>query len=96
MKTNDNILAFMLLSTMGAGRGVSLKRETMEKVKILGYVLKRIHPTTGVVTNGFPYGVYVNKLIRPTEIEKFKRRLKRLHKEKHVEILFVTKSKLHA
>jgi len=65
----------------------------VSKIFIIGYVPHRIHPVSHSRIGVAGYGVVVQKWIRKVDENKFTRRLKRLHKEKHIEINFIKKEK---
>ena len=68
----------------------------MSKVYFIGYTLHHVSPSTGVVSkNGFNYSVSVRKWIDRYQFNKFVRRIKRLHKEKNMEINCIKKTRKH-
>ena len=86
--------AFILFHLIAMWRPVTFKPKAMSKIYIIGYTLHRVSPSTGAVSsNGFNYGVSVRKWVDRYDYNKFVRRIRRLHREKNLELNFIKKEK---
>lgn len=86
--------AFILILYASLWRPLKFKPKVMDKIYIVGYTLHRVNPATGAVSsNGFNYGVSVRKWVDRYAFNKFVRRVRRLHKEKNLELNFIKKGK---
>ena len=86
--------AFIFIHMVSLWQPITFKTQTMSKIYVIGYTLHRVNPSTGAVSsNGFNYGVSVRKWIDRYDYNKFVRRVRRLHREKNLELNFIKKEK---